>query len=426
MRDALRAAFQNVAVRALVTVERLQTGAALNPLDPRFRSDPYPMYRRLRERDPVHRSRLTGGIVLTRYADCEAVLKDARFSVDDRKRPDYQKNIEQALKNGIMTRDEIDDRGSMLRLDPPDHTRLRSLVSKAFTPRTVETLRPRIEQIVEQQLDSIESAGGMDVIRDLAYPLPVTVIAEMLGIPIEDRERFKHWSDEAVRSLGFGSIEDARRSAQANRELRAYLEPIVEQCRREPREDLISALVAAEEQGDKLSTDEVFSTIILLLVAGNETTTNLIGNGLLALLRNPSQLNILRGDPSLIENAVEELLRYDSPVQFTSRMPLNDVDLGGRTLSAGREVLLVLGAANRDPAQYDDPERLDVTRQDVHHLSFSHGIHFCLGAPLARLEGRIALLALVQRFPSLRLATSEPRRGDNILLRGLAELPVAF
>jgi cytochrome P450 len=266
----------------------------------------------------------------------------------------------------------------------------------------------------------------MDVIRDLAYPLPVTVIAEMLGIPIEDRERFKHWSDEAVRSLGFGSIEDARRSAQANRELRAYLEPIVEQCRREPREDLISALVAAEEQGDKLSTDEVFSTIILLLVAGNETTTNLIGNGLLALLRNPSQLNILRGDPSLIENAVEELLRYDSPVQFTSRMPLNDVDLGGRTLSAGREVLLVLGAANRDPAQYDDPERLDVTRQDVHHLSFSHGIHFCLGAPLARLEGRIALLALVQRFPSLRLATSEPRRGDNILLRGLAELPVAF
>lgn len=427
MKDTIRKIFQAVAVRALVTVEQVQTGAALNPLDPRFRSDPYPSYKKLREKDPVHRSRLTGGVVLTRYADCETVLRDnRRFSSDDRKQPNYGKTIEQTIKQGIMTREEASERGSMLRMDPPDHTRLRSLVSKAFTPRTVETLRPRIEQIVEEQLDAVAASGEMDVIRDLAYPLPVTVIAEMLGIPTEDRERFKHWSDEAIRSLGFGSTDDARRSMQASRDLRAYLEPVVEQRRREPREDLISALVAAEEQGDKLSTDEVFSTIILLLVAGNETTTNLIGNGLLALLRHPQQLAILRDDAALIENAVEELLRYDSPVQFTGRIPLEDAEIGGRTIPAGKELLLVLGGANRDPAQYNDPDRLDVTRKDVRHLSFSHGIHFCLGAPLARLEGQIALLALLRRFPDMRLGVAEPPRGENILLRGLAALPVRF
>jgi cytochrome P450 len=425
MKKAVQNVIQNVAVRALTIVERVESGASMNPLDPRFRDDPYPIYKRLREKSPVHRSRLTGGLILSRFEDCTTVLRDARFSSDDRKQPTYDKMMDQTIKQGIMTREEASDRGSMLRMDPPDHTRLRSLVSKAFTPRTVETLRPRIEQIVEEQLDAVAGSGEMDVIRDLAYPLPVTVIAEMLGIPIEDRERFKHWSDEAIRSLGFGNTDDARRSMQASRELRAYLEPIVEQRRREPREDLISALVAAEEQGDKLSTNEVFSTIILLLVAGNETTTNLIGNGLLALLRNPAQLNLLRDDPALIENAVEELLRYDSPVQFTGRIPLEDVQIGGRTISPGKEVLLVLGGANRDPAQYDDPERLDITRKEIRHLSFGHGIHFCLGAPLARLEGQIALLALVQRFPRMQLA-GQPRRGENLLLRGLASLPVTL
>jgi cytochrome P450 len=425
MKKTVQNVIQNVAIRALTTIERVESGASMNPLDPRFRDDPYPIYKRLREKDPVHRSRLTGGAVLTRFEDCSNALRDARFSADDRHRPDFHKQQAEAVKRGVMTADEVDDRGSMLRMDPPDHTRLRSLVSKAFTPRTVETLRPRIEQIVEEQLDAVATAGEMDVIRDLAYPLPVTVIAEVLGIPVADRERFKHWSDEAIRSIGFGNDDDARRSMQATRELRAYLEPILEQRRREPREDLISALVAAEERGDKLSTAEVFSTIILLLVAGNETTTNLIGNGLLALLRNPHQLALLRDEPALIENAVEELLRFDSPVQFTSRMPLEDVELGGRRLAAGTEVLLVLGAANRDPAQYDDPERLDIRRKEIRHLSFGHGIHFCLGAPLARLEGQIALLALVQRFPRMELA-GQPRRGENLLLRGLASLPVTF
>jgi cytochrome P450 len=247
----------------------------------------------------------------------------------------------------------------------------------------------------------------------------------MLGIPIEDRDRFKHWSDEAIRSVGISTDDDTRRSMQAQRELRAYLEPVVAERRRAPREDLISALVVAEEQGDKLSTDEVFSTIILLLVAGNETTTNLIGNGLVALMAHPRQMRLLQDEPSLIEGAVEELLRYDSPVQFTSRHPREDVEYEGHVFKAHHEVALVLAAGNRDPEQFEEPDRLDIGRIDTHHLSFSHGIHYCLGAPLARLEGAIALSALTQRFSEIRLAGT-PVRGENLLLRGFATLPVAF
>ncbi len=425
MNKALKNAVQAVAIRALTTIERVQTGVTFNPLEKRFNEDPYPYYQRLREKDPIHRSRLLGGSVVTRYRDIEAILRDPRFKADDRQRPDYQKNTERMLKKGIINDIEEGNNASMLRMDPPDHTRLRSLVSRAFTPRTVESLRPRIEAIVEQQLDRVAASGHMEVIGDLAYPLPVIVIAEMLGIPTEDRDRFKHWSDEAIRSVGFSNDDDMRLSMKAQRELRAYLEPIAAERRREPREDLISALVAAEDQGDKLTTDEVFSTIILLLVAGNETTTNLIGNGLMALMQHPRQMRLLQDEPSLIDGAVEEVLRYDSPVQFTSRHPTDDVEFGGHVFEAGKEVALILAAANRDPEQFEEPDRLDIGRIDTHHLSFSHGIHYCLGAPLARLEGAIALAALTQRFPQMRLA-GKPERGDNLLLRGFTTLPIAF
>jgi cytochrome P450 len=425
MNKLLANTIQAVAVRTLTAIERARTGVAFNPLARQFRDDPYPIYKRLRQKDPIHRSLLLRGAVVTRFRDIETILKDGRFGSDEQKLPNYEKNRQQMVKAGILREDEAGFNGSMLRMDPPDHSRLRSLVSRAFTPRTVEGLRPRIEAIVDEELGRAASKGRMDVIGELAYPLPVTVIAEMLGIPTEDRERFKHWSDEAVRGIGFGSVEDAKRSMQANRELRARLGPVVEERRREPREDLISALVAAEEQGDKLSTDEVFATIILLLVAGNETTTNLIGNGLLALLKHPEQLRLLREDPSRIEGAVEELLRYDSPVQFTSRHPQEDVELDGHVLRAYEEAVLILGSANRDPDEYADPDRLDITRQSVRHLSFSHGIHFCLGAPLARLEGQVALSALAQRFPAMRIA-GPIERGDNLLLRGVNTLPIAF
>jgi cytochrome P450 len=329
------------------------------------------------------------------------------------------------MKEGILESPDEGFTGSMLRTDPPDHTRLRSLVSRAFTPRTVQSLRPRIEEIVDEQLDRAQAAGRMELIGDLAYPLPVIVIAEMLGIPTEDRDRFKHWSDEAIRTVGMSTDEDARRSMKAQRELKAYLEPILAQRRREPREDLISALVAAEEQGDKLTTDEVFSTIILLLVAGNETTTNLIGNGIMALMEAPRQMQLLQDDPSLIEGAIEELLRFDSPVQFTSRHPSEDVEYAGHVLKAHEEVALILAAGNRDPEQFEEPDRLDIGRIDTHHLSFSHGIHYCLGAPLARLEGAVAISALVQRFPNMRPA-GRPQRGENLLLRGFSTLPIAL
>jgi cytochrome P450 len=414
---------QPVVLRALTAMERLRTGVSFNPLDKRFRADPYPYYRRVRERDPFHRSSLAGGWILARHADVEAVLKDGRFVADERKLPLFEKRRAGMIKDGVLREDDPQVQ-TMLRSDPPDHTRLRGLVSKAFTPRTVEALRPRIEGIVEGRLDAVNGAGEMDVISELAYPLPVIVIAELLGVPVEDREQFKRWSDDAIRSLGGMSAQDLRTSMAAARELRAYFERIAEERRREPREDLLSALLAAEEAGDKLSLDEVYGMCTLLLVAGNETTTNLIGNGLLALLRNPEQLELLRDDPALLENAVEELLRYDSPVQFTGRFVLEDTELNGHEIKAYQQLIVLIGAANRDPEVFPEPERLDVTRTDVRHLAFGHGIHYCLGAPLARLEGQVALGALIERFPNMRLATDSPEWGDNIILRGLKSLPV--
>ncbi len=421
----LEHAVQPMAVRALTTVERLRTGVSYNPLDQRYRTDPYPLYRRLRERDPAHRSRLINGWVLSRYRDVIEVLRDPRFLSDDRKHSFSQRQREQAARDGII--DDADAMGiSMLRNDPPDHTRLRSLVSKAFTPRTIEALRPRIESIVQELLDEVAADGGMEVVGTLAYPLPVIVIAEMLGVPGEDREQFKRLSDEAVRGIGTISFTDIQRAQQAFEQLRAYFERVAEERRREPREDLLSALLVAEQEGDKLTMDEVFSTCILLLVAGNETTTNLIGNGLLALLQHPDQLELLRDDPSLMESAVEELLRYDSPVQATSRFVVEDVKLDGVVVESGQQVIALLGAANRDPEQFEDPERLDITRRDNRHIAFGHGIHYCLGAPLARLEAPIAFQALLERFPNLRLAKERPQPGDNMILHGLKTLPVAF
>ncbi len=416
---------QPLAVRAMTAVERLRTGVTYNPLDKRYQADPYPLYREVRDRDPFHRSRLAGGWVLARYADVAAVLKDDRFLADDRKLPFQMKQRQQLIKDGLMEPDEALS-PSMLRSDPPDHTRLRGLVSKAFTPRTVEALRPRIEAIVQELLDQAATNGHLDVIRDLAYPLPVIVIAEMLGVPTEDREQFKRWSDDAIASFGVASINNFLRARDAFKELQAYFERVASERRREPREDVLSALLAAEQEGDRLTTEEVFSMCILLLVAGNETTTNLIGNGLLALLRHPDQLALLRADPSLIESAVEELLRYDSPVQATSRFATEEVEINGHAVKPYQQLILLLGAANRDPERFADPDRLDLTRKDNQHLSFSHGIHYCLGAPLARLEAQIALLALLERFPDMRLAADRLDWGDNLIVRGLKTLPVAF
>lgn len=421
----VREAFQRAAIRVVLSYERLRTGSVYDPYDPRYLSDPYPLFAILRERDPVHRSSLVRGWVFTRYADVAEILGDRRFSADQRSSRDYPRILERMRRAGLVEPDR-EPPVTMLRSDPPDHDRLRALVSRAFTPRSVRALRPRIEAVVREQLDSVATQGHMDVIRDLAYPLPVIVIAEMIGVPPEDRDRFKHWSDEVVLSLGFATLEQARRSNQASRELKAYFAGIAEQRRREPREDLMSGLLAAEEAGDRLTADEIFEICLLILVAGHETTTKLIGNGVLALLRHPDQLLQLQREPARIESAVEEMLRYDGPVQATSRFVKDDMELAGRKLRKGEEVLILLASANRDPERFGDPDTFDISRADNSHVAFGHGIHFCLGANLARLETQVAVAAMVERMPRMKLAADRLEWGQNLILRGLVSLPVTF
>ena len=387
--------------------------------DPGFLADPYPVYHRLRAEDPVHRHPL-GFVVLTRYEDVAAFLRDARFG-----KSGYQALLEARFGGGP----DASWLGlSMLFRDPPDHTRLRALVSKAFTPRVVETLRPRVQAIVDRLLDRAAGAGRMDVIEDLAYPLPVTVISELLGVPVDDAEQVKAWSRDVARAIDAIALpvgpEVLERGRQATRGIVDYFAKLADERRRRPGDDLLSGLVQAEEAGDRLTERELLATCVLLYVAGHETTVNLIGNGLLALLRHPAEWRRLRDDPALLPGAIEELLRYDGPVQRTGRMAAEDVEIGGVAIPTGTLVLGLLGAANRDPAQFVEPDRLDVTRDEPRHVAFGAGIHYCLGAPLARLEGQVAIGAVLRRFPGLRLDVERPAWRPSSALRGLEALPV--
>ena len=399
-------------------------GLIFNPFDPVTRADPYPVYRRLREEDPIHRSPL-GIWILSRYADIEPILRDARFSNDIRN----ARSFPLATSSGPEFEQRLERRAKvMLFVDPPDHTRLRGLVNKAFTPRVVEQLRPRVQQIVDDLLTKALDNGEMDLIADLSYPLPVIVIAEMLGVPPDDRALFRQWSTDLARSLDpllpADMIDVIERSADAFTE---YFERLIADRRAHPGDDLLSALVAAEQSGDRLSPEELVSTCILILIAGHETTMNLIGNGMLALLRHPDALSRLREDPSLIPNAIEELLRYDGTVQMTGRTAKEDVVVGGQKIEAGEVSILLVGSANRDPARYADPERVDVTRRDIHHLAFGAGAHYCLGAPLARVEAQIAFTEIFRRLPpTLHATTDVPEWRENIVLRGLKSLPLAW
>jgi pimeloyl-[acyl-carrier protein] synthase len=390
-----------------------------NPMDPEFVADPYPTYHRLRAEDPVHLSPL-GFWVLTRYEDVAAVLRDPRFA-------------KEAMMAAVAKRFGITQGTfglSMLDRDPPAHTRLRSLVSKAFTPKVVEAMRPHIQEIVDGLLARVAGAGSLDLIEEFAYPIPVMVICELLGVPVADHERFKGWSLDIARGLDAVMLpvdsQVAIRSGIARQGLIGYFRELIAARRASPRSDLLSALIAAEEAGDKLSEDELLASCILLLVAGHETTVNLIGNGMLALLRHPEQLRRLRENPGLIAGAVEELLRYDGPVQRTGRMPSEDVTIGGRTIAKGEMVMPFIGAADRDPAQFPDPDRLDITRSENRHVAFGTGIHFCLGAPLARVEGQIAINTLLRRLPKLTLVTEKPEYRQSLTLRGLTALHVTF
>ena len=413
MRDAIR----SVAVGTLLMRERWQSGVSYNPLSSEMAQDPYPTYAKLRGRDPVHRSRLMDAWVFSRFADVDAILRDHRhFSSDPRKR------VASGRRASLPNVEEP----SMLFLDPPDHTRLRALVNKAFTPRAVAALEPHIRELTTTLLDAVDDPAAFDLMEAVAKPLPVIVIAEMLGIPPEDRAQFAVWSDQRARILEPTLSPDERETADAAmRSLDEYLMPIISARRVDPKDDIISALAQAEEEGDKLTEREVLIMLRLLLVAGNETTTNLIGNGVLALLRHPDQLAALREDPALIPSAVEELLRFDSPVQVDVRSVLDDCEVNGFRVRRGDNVVTLLGAANRDPDRFEAPDRLDVRRGDQNHLSFGRGIHHCLGAPLARLEGRVVLQALIDRFSSLRLLEDRPAFRSSVALRGLLALPVS-
>jgi cytochrome P450 len=394
-----------------------------NPFEPGFYEDPYAQYRLLRERDPVHQSPM-GVRMLFRYADVSSILADHRQSADFRKATPTEGM--QAMLDSLGERINR-ERQSMLGTDPPDHTRLRKLVSKAFTPRAIDNLRGRIQQLVDEALDAVEPSGRMDVITDLAFPLPFTVISEMLGMPMGERDQLRAWSSAMVKTLDpILMPEEVEAAFQAGEKMEAYVLDVIAHKRRNPAGDMLSALIAAEEQGDMLSDAELIDQVQLLYIAGHETTVNLIGNGTLALLRHRTQLERLRTDPALTPNAIEELLRYDSPVQFSRRIILEPIEVDGATLEPGSIAMLGLGSSNRDPAFWGpDADELDISRERAaEHVSFGGGRHFCLGAALARLEGQIAIGTLVRRFEGVELDEENPPWNGRVNLRGLSSLPV--
>jgi cytochrome P450 len=397
---------------------------------PAFKANPYPFYSRLRAEAPVWSATLgdrrTAWLV-TRYEDVARVLKDDTFAKDKLNAMDSEQRAKTPWVPGFLKPLER----NMLDLDDPDHVRLRALVSKAFTPRLIERLRGRIEALCEELIDAMEREskrkGGTDLVAGYALPLPAIVIAELLGVPAEDHARFHRWSNRLV---SVSSGRDMLRALPAALSFVRYLRKLVERRRADPEDDLITALIRAEEAGDKLSEDELLAMAFLLLVAGHETTVNLIASGTLALLEHPGQAERLRRDPSLVKPAVEELLRYTSPVELaTERYAREDAEIGGRRIPRGGLVLAVLGSANRDERHFEDPDVLDLARDPNRHLAFGRGgVHHCLGAPLARMEGQIALSALLRRYPGARLRKSPEslhwRRG--LFLRGLEKLPLVL
>ncbi|WP_329582975.1 cytochrome P450 [Kitasatospora sp. NBC_01250] len=395
-----------------------------------FAADPYPAYAWLREHAPVHRTTLPSGVdawLVTRYADARQALADARLS----KNPAH--HSEQAHRTGrvgIPGERQADLMTHLLNIDPPDHTRLRRLVSKAFTPRRVAEFEPRVQQLTDRLIDGFAARGSADLIHEFAFPLPIYAICDLLGVPAEDQDDFRDWAGMMIRHGGGprGGV------ARAVKRMRTYLAELIHRKRADPGDDLISGLIRASDHGEHLTENEAAAMAFILLFAGFETTVNLIGNGLYSLMNQPLQRarlqeSIARGESGLLATGVEELLRFDGPVELaTWRFATEPLTIGGVRIPVGDPVLVVLAAADRDPARFERPDTLDLARRDNPHLGFGHGIHYCIGAPLARLEGQAALATLLTRLPDLRLAAdpAELRWRGGLIMRGLRELPVSF
>ncbi|MGR8010126.1 cytochrome P450 family protein [Streptomyces hypolithicus] len=400
-----------------------------------FATDPYPAYAWLREHAPVHRTTLPSGVdawLVTRYADARQALADLRLSKD----PAHHAGSAHAKgRTGIPGERKADLMTHLLNIDPPDHTRLRRLVSKAFTPRTVAAFAPRVQELTDRLIDAFAEKGTADLIHDFAFPLPIYAICDLLGVPREDQDDFRDWAGMMMRHMKPGQGSGPRGGvARSVKKMRDYLAELIHRKREAPGDDLISGLIRASDHGEHLTENEAAAMAFILLFAGFETTVNLIGNGVYALLRNPRERDRLQralsaGDTGLLATGVEELLRYDGPVELaTWRYATEPLTLGGQDIAAGDPVLVVLAAADRDPDRFDDPDTLDLSRRDNPHLGYGHGIHYCLGAPLARLEGQTAIATLLRRLPDLRLAV-EPddlRWRGGLIMRGLRTLPVEF
>ena len=420
-------------VRRALRLPRLAYGVYVQHslAHPKFVTDPYPLYAKLRSRERVRRDPLLPVWIATGYNEVVTTLRDPRF----RKELFLSDSLSDVLRRQFKLPEQRDagiegEPMAMLFLDPPRHTKYRGMFNRAFTPQALQRLRPRVQQITDEILDRAARRGKMDVIADLAYPLPTLVIAELLGFPSEDYAQLKKWSDDFAAALTISpTVEQQKRSNQSREEMREYFNALVERMKRErfgSDDSLMRTLMSAGcgEDDGPLTRQEFFANCALLIAAGHETTTNLIGNGVLALLRHPDQLDLLRREPTLIKSAVEELLRFDSPVQWTARVASEDLELGGKRITRGEFVLSSLGAANRDPKQFDDPDRLDIRRADNRHVAFGQGIHFCIGAALARMEAEIAIGSLVSRFGEIRLRTRPLQWNPGFIFRGVKALRV--
>ncbi|MFC9926999.1 cytochrome P450 [Streptomyces sp. NPDC127190] len=396
---------------------------AFDPWDPAFLADPYPAYAELRARGRVLRYEPTDQWLVPRHADVSALLRDRRLGRTYQHRFSHEEFGRSAPPPEQEPFHTLNDHG-MLDLEPPDHTRIRRLVSKAFTPRTVERLKPYVDGLARDLVAGLVRRGGGDLLTEVAEPLPVAVIAEMLGVPESDRGQLRPWSADICGMYELNpSPETAARAVRASVEFSGYLRELIAARRKEPGEDLISGLIAAHDEGDRLTEQEMISTAVLLLNAGHEATVNATVNGWWALFRHPEQLAALRADHCLVPSAIEELMRFDTPLQLFERWVLDDIEIDGTTIPRGAEIAMLFGSANRDPEVFADPDRLDLTRRDNPHISFSAGIHYCIGAPLARMELAASMTALLEQAPTLAPA-AEPERKPNFVIRGLQGLRV--